>query len=212
MAAAPSLRHLLESGQAWRLGAEHAAPSTWTLSGLSGRYVELAAHGPAARLTLAGALVLEAQLARQPAAWITSPQSSFHPPDLAHNGVDLAALVVVRVPRTDAMLRAAEILLRAGAFALVVVDLESAQDRGDVALAAQTRLVGLAQHHGSLLLCLTCSDDRAPHSLASLRVEASLRPLPDQRFACELEAVKDKRAGPGWRAQVVCRGVPGLAV
>lgn len=212
MTAAPSLRHLLDSGQAWRHGADRAAPATWTLSDLGGRYVELAAHGPAARLTLAGALVLEAQLTRQPAAWVTSSQSSFHPPDLAHNGVDLAALVVVRVPGTEAMLRAAEMLLRAGAFALVVVDLESAPDRGEVALAAQTRLVGLAQHHGALLLCLTRSDAPAPHALASLRVEASLHPLPDQRFACDLEAVKDKRTGPGWRARVVCRGVPGLAV
>lgn len=212
--AALSLRQLLEHGQAWgqawRRGADRTTTTAWTLASLAGRYVELAAQGPAARLTLASSLVLEAQLAGEPAAWITSPLASFHPPDLAHNGVDLAALLVVRISGTDAMLRAAEMLLRAGAFGLVVVDLDSAQDRDEVSLPTQTRLVGLAQHHGAVLLCITRSEATAPHSLASLRVEASVHPLGDHRFACRLEAVKDKRARPGWRHEIVCSGLPGL--
>jgi len=208
--AASSLRQILDGGQVWRRGADSAAPPAWTLTSLAGRYVELAARGPAARLTQAGALLLEAQLAGEPAAWLTSTASSFHPPDLAHNGVDLAALLVVRVPSADAMLKAAETLLRSGAFGLVVVDLDGADDRGDASLATQTRLVGLAQHHGTLLLCITPSDADVPHSLASLRVVASLHSRGERRFGCRLEAVKDKRASPGWRHEFVCRGVPGL--
>lgn len=208
--AAPSLRQLLDNGQVWRRGADGAASSAWTLTGLAGRYVELTARGPAARLTHAGSLVLEAQLAREPAAWITSPVSSFYPPDLADNGVDLAALVVVRVRDTNAMLRAAEMLLRAGAFAIVVIDLASASDRDDVALATQTRLVGLAHHHGTVVLCISHGDGSAPHTMASLRAEASLQAVGSHRYACRIQAVKDKRAGPGWRHEVECRGAPGL--
>jgi recombination protein RecA len=205
--AAPSLRELLRQGDAWRREAARGA-STWGFASLVGRYVELTARGPAARLTGAAQLLLEAQLAREPAAWVTSPDSSFHPPDLAANGIDLRALVVVRAPATAA-LRAAETLLRSGAFGLVVVDLESLPQGEVVPLAAQTRLVGLAQHHATLLLCLTAGGS-APHTLASLRAETSLHSLPGGRFESRIEVVKDRRAGPGWRHVLLCRGALGM--
>ncbi len=207
---AASLRDLLHSGQVWRSGASATTTTTWSLGHLAGRYVELAARGPAARLTFAAQLVLDAQLAREPAAWVTSTTSCFHPPDLASNGVDLSALVVARVPSVPALLRAAETLLRAGAFGVVVVDLESAGAPHDVPLAAQTRLVGLAHNYGTLLLCLTRSDDSTPHALSSLRAEASLHSLGGGMFESRLEVVKDKRAGPGWRHATTCRGALGM--
>ena len=199
---AASLRDLLQSGQVWRNTAPAAA--CWTLANLAGRYVELAAHGPAARLTIAAQLVLEAQLAREPVAWVTALASSFHPSDLAGNGVDLSALVVARVPSAPAQLRATETLLRAGAFGLVVVDLASAREHHDVSLAAQTRLVGLAQHHGTLLLCITGTEAPTPHAFSSLRAEVSMQSISGGGFASHLHVVKDKRAGPGWRHEQKC--------
>jgi recombination protein RecA len=205
-----SLRDLLASGRVWRSRPNAAAPPSWSFGALAGRYVELAARGPAARLTIAGQLVLEAQRAHAAAAWVTAPTSSFFPPDLAENGVDLDALVVVRAPHGPALLRATETLLRAGALGLVVVDLESCATPVEVSLPVQTRLVGLAQRHAALLLCLTGSDHAPPHALASLRVEATLRGLGSGRFETQLEAVKDKRANPGWQHVQTWRGMAGL--
>lgn len=216
---AVSLRELLATGQIWHpnpsAGARPDAgtPPAWSFTALAGRYVELAARGPAARLAIAGQLALQAQLAQEAVAWVTSATSSFFPPDLADNGVDLDALVVVRVPTAQhtgtALLRAAETLLRAGAFGLVVLDLESHIAPVDVPLAVQSRLMGLAQHHDTVLLSLTTSD-ATPHALASLRAEVSLRGLGSGQFATTLTAVKDKRGSPGWQHEQVWRGVAGL--
>src|SRR3954466_5327853 len=74
-----------------------ADPGRWSLETLSGRLVELSARGATATLTIAIELVLEAQLAAEPAAWVTLSNATFFPPDVADSGVDLAALVVVRV-------------------------------------------------------------------------------------------------------------------
>ncbi len=209
--AAPSLHDLLATGQVWRSGAAAPATPVWNLAALTGRFVELAARGPAARLTLAADLLLEAQLAREPAAWISAPTSTFFAPDLARNGIDVGAVVVVRAPTTLAMLRAADTLLRTGAFGLVVVDFESLASDEPIPLPAQTRLVSLAQHHHALLLCLTRRGaSHSPSGLASLRVEASLTRVGSGRFESRIEAMKDKRAGPGWRHTTVLRAVPGL--
>src|SRR5512143_2066759 len=77
-------------------GASRTAP--WTRADLAGRIVELSGTGAAASLTFAVALVLDAQRRGGVAAWVTARESSFFPPDAAGNGVDLAALPVVRVP------------------------------------------------------------------------------------------------------------------
>src|SRR5262245_63854142 len=90
---------------------------------LGGRLVELSAQGAVATLTCAVGLVLEAQVQAEPVAWIAIAGTSFYPPDLADSGVDLAALVVVRAPKLLSGVRAAERLLRSGAFGLVVLGL-----------------------------------------------------------------------------------------
>lgn len=210
-----SLRDLIASGQLWHPQArlDISEPPAWSLAALRGRCIELAAQGPAARLAIAGQLVLQAQLEQQPTAWVTTTTSSFFPPDLADNGIDLDALVVVRTPDTlatgSALLRATETLLRAGAFGLVVLDLESNLAPVAVPLAVQSRLVGLAHHHDTALLCLTATD-ATPQTLASLRAEVDLRPLGSGQFATRLTAVKDKRSSAGWQHEQVWRGVAGL--
>ena len=62
----------------------------------------------------------------------------FYPPDVAQLGIDLAALVVVRVPKPDAIARPGEKLLRSGGLGLVVLDLGLA----DMPTPLQSRLTG----------------------------------------------------------------------
>jgi recombination protein RecA len=111
-----------------------AAPAAdnalFTLGALRGKVAELSARGvQAGALTIALGLLHEAQLEGANVAWIAasgpSAAGSFFPPDAAAMGLDLAALPFIRAPDPRAAGRAASHLLRAGAFAAVVLDLRA---------------------------------------------------------------------------------------
>ena len=189
-----------------RRGAD--APERWSLAAIRGRLTELSARGASATLTAAVELVGEAQTQGEPVAWLTLTTGSFYPPDVADSGIDLAALVVVRAPDATAIARAAERLLRSGAFGLVVLDLG---DKVDLSMQIQGRLVTLAQTHDAAVVCLTekSSDTSSLGSLISLRAEA-LRQRDHGEFNVTLRALKDKRRGPGWSHMVRRRGPAGL--
>jgi recombination protein RecA len=140
----------------------------WSLPQLAGRFAEVSGSKATAVLTLTFGLVLDAQKRGEPVGWATSTESSFFPPDAAQLGIDLAALVIVRVPRADSIARAGEKLLRSGGFGLVVLDLGLA----DIPTPLQSRLTGLAHHHHTALVCLTEKESKAFSlgSLVSLRV------------------------------------------
>lgn len=183
---------------------------SWRVAALAGRLAELSSREGAAGLTLAFSLVLDAQQAGEPVGWLTADESAFYPPDAARGGVDLEALVVVRLPAVDQLPRAAEHLARSGAFGLLVLDLgESAR----VPVPMQMRLLGLARQHESAVLFLTRGDGASLGSLVSLRAEARHEPAARSGggvFACTVRVLKDKRGGPGWRRVEVCRGPDGL--
>lgn len=192
-----------------------------TLSQLAGRLVELTACGASAALTCAFDLIYEAQSRGEPAAWVDArPSGTFYPPDAQRRGVDLAALPVVRVGRGrrvresaqtggDAA-RAADRLLRSGAFALVIVDLEAG---AQIPRALAGRLLGLAERHRSLVLFVTHRPTSHPSigPLISVRLEARLAAgrAPGTRRV-EVRAVRDKRYGEGWRWEEERDGPPGL--
>jgi recombination protein RecA len=186
---------------------EHTA--AWGLAPLRGRLVELSARGATATLTTAIELVGEAQREGEPVAWIMGPRGSFYPPDVADSGIDLAALVVVRVPDLAVAARAAERLTRSGAFGLVVIDL--ADDNVELPIAHQGRLVTLAQAHDAAIVCITekPSDAASLGSLISLRAEA-LRMRTPTGFELKLRVLKDKRRGPGFTAVKRAKGPAGL--
>ena len=186
-----------------------SAPASWSCATLGGALAELSGSGAAPRLTLAFALVHQMQRRGEPAAWITRSESTFFPPDAAAGGVDLAAFPVVRLADRRQCLRAADQLVRSGAFGLVVVDLGECVD---LPLAVQTRLAGQAIAHRTLVLCLTVKDERQPSlgSLVSVHVRAWRVRHADGRFACRVRALKDKRRGPGWSDEVWCRGPDGV--
>jgi recombination protein RecA len=202
-------------------------PPAWALPDLTGRLVELSAGAEAAHLTAAFGLVLEAQMGRDRAAWVTLEHSSFFPPDALDSGIDLDAMPVVRVPDARIAGRAADHLLRSGGFGLVVIDLssEAGSDRIGSAGPARTpaarrqplpvpllaRLLGMARQHNAVVLLLTSKPDDAPsiHSLISLRAGAHRRPAGDG-YEVGVRVIKDKRGGPGWTHVEICRGPDGL--
>lgn len=192
--------------QAWRSDAD-----PWSRTELVGRLVELSGQGASAALTLAFGVVAQAQRAGEPTAWINATLACFYPPDAAAGGVDLGALVVVQVTGAESAGRAADKLLRSGAFGAVVLDLGK---RTALSMGLQARLVKLAQKHAAVVICLT---DKAEHhpslsSLVSLRciAERTRAGPEDAGFMCGVRVLKDKRRGPGWSHEEFCRGPPGV--
>jgi recombination protein RecA len=219
-------------------GAARAAGEPgWNLAEVAGRLVELSGQRASALLSLALRLVLDAQRRGEHAAWVTGRASSFYPPDAHELGVDLEALIVVRVERAGDVAAAAEWLARSGAFGLVVLDLTAAST---VSMALQSRLLAQAQKHDLGVLCLTekPAASASLSSLVSLRAEARLRRRtePEQFFLaaagatkstevrsaarrncsgtvlfnCELAVLKDKRRSRPWSHVEVARGTPGM--
>jgi recombination protein RecA len=200
-----------------RRGATDETVDRWGLAALRGRLVELSARGATATLTAATELVLEAQTTGEPVVWIMLASGTFYPPDVAESGVDLAALVVIRAHDATGAARAAERVLRSGAFGLVVLDLAGqppgSRNTHDISMAHQGRLVTLAQAHDAAVVCITdkTEDTASLGSLVSLRAEAlRVRPSGSRDFELTLRALKDKRRGPGWTRKRKVRGPAGL--
>lgn len=183
--------------------------STWTLPAVAGRLVEISRSPAGTPLTLAFQLLIDAQRRGEPVAWIGRRDTSFFPPDAFDAGADLSALPVVWAKDVVMVAKAADLLVRSGAFGLVLVDLgvEPA-----LPAHASSRLAGLAKQHGTAVVCLTEKDARQPSlgPLVSLRVHADRRVFGDGRYRCEAQAIKDKRGKPGWTIAEVCRGPDGL--
>ena len=99
------------------------AAQLWQPAELAGRLCELAVDPHGVHLTLACSIIREFQHAAEPVVWVTTARATFFPPDMAHSGVDLAALPVVQVPDLAAVAIAADRLTRCGAFGLVLLEL-----------------------------------------------------------------------------------------
>jgi recombination protein RecA len=182
--------------------------SPWSLGEVAGRLVEISGSTASAALTIVFTLVREAQQRGEPTGWVTSAEKFFYPPDVAQNGMDLEALVVVRLSHAQSIARAGEKLLRSGGFGIVVLDLGAA----DIPMPLQTRLTGLAHRHHTALVCLTQKSSAAVSlgSLVSLRAHAERKRAEDRRFACALRVLKDKRRGPTWNYEELYTGPAGL--
>ena len=182
--------------------------SPWNLAEVAGRLVEISSSTASAALTITFGLVREAQERGEPVGWVTSEERFFYPPDAARCGADLAALVVVRLVEPQSIARAGEKLLRSGGFGVVVLDLGDA----DIPMPLQTRLTGLAHRYHTALVCLTEKAGAAFSlgSLVSLRAHAEKKRTSDNRFACALRVLKDKRRGPTWNYEELYAGPAGL--
>ena len=220
----------------------------WDHESLRGLLTELVGGAESANVSVAVQLILQAQTTGL-AAWVATHRDVFFPPDFAAAGVNLETLPVVwAVDRgtkptaaTDAAataetaaapdapsaravaavaVRAAERLLRSGAFTLVVIDL--GRDL-DLPIAGQGRLLRLAEQHRAQVLVLRRKrhDDAYSGSLIAVRAESRRaarrgtdndrdRGGPEGRFVCTIINTKDKREGPGWTTSEEFDGPPGL--
>jgi recombination protein RecA len=194
----------------------------FSFEALRGRFIEISASGSTAVLSAAVGLVLEAQLAAEPVAWVTLESASFYPPDVVDSGVDVSAMVVVRTPSAVSASRAVERLLRSAAFGLVILDLGGPDCviEGDalwsssgkpLSMASQGRLSSLAQQNNILVACLTEKKRELESigSLISLRADA-MRERDQEGFCVTLRILKDKRRGPGWGRSERAKGPAGL--
>ncbi|MBV9438650.1 MAG: hypothetical protein JOZ24_01525 [Candidatus Eremiobacteraeota bacterium] len=136
------------------------------------------------------------------------------PPALAAAGVRLERLLVVRAaePRTAA--RAADIVVRSGAFTVVVIPaLPSGRGTG---AATWTRLASLAHRANALLVALGDEASAELRYFASIRLETTLERVRwngptghlGEPAGCDVRAVvrKHKRAVPTGDALVHCEG------
>ena len=170
-----------------------------------GRLVELSSPSPGvgARTSTAVSLLRRAQREGETTAWIQPQGGLLYPPDLHDAGLDLEALVVVHVPLAEGAAgigKAAELLLRSGAFGLVVVDLGALEAGARTASRTswQGRLLGLARQHEARVLLLT---DKPAHAdslgpLVGLRVEPRRHREPNGTFAVEPHVLKNKSGAP----------------
>lgn len=187
-----------------------AQTKAWSPEIVSGRLAEISGEADAASLTMAFELVRECQRDGEPVAWVSCQGEAFYPPDVQRNGIDLEALPVVRLQSVKDAGRAADRLVRSGGFGLVVVDL--GQGGASPPDPLQKRLLNHAEREDAGVVFVTRKSAEQPSlgAMVSFRGQTRRRRLEDDRFECGIESLADKRWGPGWRADVVCQGPPGL--
>lgn len=180
----------------------------WNLQEVSGRLVEISEPQPIAALSFAFLLVREVQAIGECAAWIGTADSIFYPPDAEKNGIDLDNLPVLRMIDKHHIGRGVEMLLRSGAFRLVMLDLG-----GDHTLPAArlSQLNALVRKHNACALFLTQKQLTEPSlgSLVSLRAHTRRKRVRDSEFLCEIRILRDKRRGSEWCWSTYLAGVDG---
>ena len=184
-----------------------------------GRLIEIARTPDGAQMTMAIACLRQVQAQGEPVAWVQRAGGALFPPDLVDSGIDLDALLVVHLPNAHAgsnagqraeaehgLAKAAELLLRSGAFGMVVIDLTAVlaganvdsappqQARNALELSVQSRLLGLAREHRSNVLLLSERGNRSGSlgPLISLCIEPKRTRVGRGAFAIEPHARKDK--------------------
>lgn len=165
-----------------------------------GRLVELSGHGAVGRHSAAVSIVAEVQAQGDTVAWIQVRDGGLFVPDLEDNDVCLESLVVVHVPSgagVHGRLRATELLLRSGAFGLVVLDLDDERPAGPPA-AWQGRLLGLARQYQSRVVLLSRQGKDQPSlgPLIGLRFEPRRERVAPGRFSLQPQLLKNKSGAP----------------
>lgn len=168
-------------------------PLAWQGKALAGRIIELS--GSTGRTSTAVSMLLAAQREGETVVWIEPTDGALYPPDLAAAGVDLDALVIVRVPTKEGpegLCRVAEWLVRSGGFGLLVMDL---MGRAPAAQSPwQTRLSGMLRRHDAQLCVLSDSEAAAPSlgAMVALRLEPQRQRDEDGSFLLSHHILKNK--------------------
>jgi len=183
--------------------------SAFDFQSLRGHLVELGCDRSSACLSLSCSLLLQAQQRSAAAIWISATRDTFYPPDLAANGVKLSLLPVVWVEHPRAACRAADWLLRSGAFGLMVVDLDGCLR---LPAALQARLAQLAHRYGCAVCFLTRKAESSPSLGSMISVYARAQRSGEEAgcYRLSVRVVKDKRRAPVWEHVEYFHGPPGL--
>ncbi len=178
----------------------------WTA--VRGRLVEMRADAGAAVLSAVTTLVWQAQRAGEPVAWVHGGTASPFVQDLVAAGIDVGAVVSVRLHRELDALRAAERLLRSGGFGLMVIDIQRGITLGATEAGRLARLADVQDC--AVILIAEQPVSPAAGSLVSLRAEVSRVRLSDGRFERRIRVVRDKRTAREWTVTEVVDGPDGL--
>ncbi|MGE0791348.1 MAG: hypothetical protein AB7S26_37080 [Sandaracinaceae bacterium] len=181
--------------------------------GADGRLIELAAGPASARTSVAAQILLAAQREGDLVAWVEGVGSTAFPPDLARAGLDLDALLFVRLrdeAGPAARPKAAEILMRTGAFGAIALDVSDVRlPRGQAWLG---RLGTLARDRECRCVLLSGESESSLGSMVATRARVSRRRVRAGRFALETEALKHRSPEPlrfpGPRAWIGPEGLP----
>lgn len=191
--------YLLNVGEA-RLHPVALPKAHWTQLLEAGRLVELTGHGHSVQTSTAVSYLAHVQSLGETAAWVMpkSPKrGSIFGPDLQACGIDLESLVVVRIPKRigdHGPARAGELLLRSGAFGLVILDLSEVSPRFARDPAWQGRLTALARQHKARLLVLSPHAAHEPSlgPLVGVRLEFHRQSLGQGHYRLQPQLLKNK--------------------
>ncbi len=195
----------LEILRRWQQPREHA-PLGWSYASLRGILAELSAPG------LGGGLLTEATLqlaaAQRQGGLVclihSDPAIMPYPPDLQRCGVDVRALLCVRLATPELALRAAIRVGQSSAFALILVDLcQLPWQRRTPPLSPPqvtpylARLAAWCRKSEHAVLFLTLKEAEAPSLGPLITLRACLQAQPERGVdAYRVEVTKDKRGGP----------------
>jgi len=132
-----------------------------------GRVTELAGAPSTGRTGLACAIAATATRAGETIAWV-DPADALEPEAAAAAGIALARLLWVRPRGVSDAFRAAEILLGAGGFGLVVLDVDASR----TATGVWPRLARAAERTGSALLVVASRREAGTFAALGLELDA----------------------------------------
>jgi len=160
------------------------------------------------RCTLAARLLAAATIRGLGALVQTGETGTLYPPALQSAGVALDRLLVVPAGEAAGVARAADILLRSGAFGVVAIPAVALR------AAAWTRLAGLVHRSNALLVAIGTEASHELRYFASLRVRLRLARVRwaggDGVFSTlagydvQADVIKSKRSSPAKSAFVAC--------
>ena len=199
----PALQPLSELARPFSTGSPQ-----WSLQETQGRLIEISEPHPVAALSFFFLIAREVQAAGGHVAWVGTAHSTFYPPDAESIGIDLRNLPVLRMNDVQSVGRAAEILLRSGAFQLVLLDL--GHDHA-MPVARLAQLNGLVRRHNACAIFLTCKQhgEQSAGPLISMHATTSRQHADTDAFCCEIEILRDKRRWKKWTWQTRLCGVEG---
>jgi hypothetical protein len=142
-----------------------------------GKLTEVAGRCSSGKTSLVFALVRQTLEQKEGVAWV-DPWKAFYAPSAAHAGIPLEKLLLIQPPKVTEIFRAAEHLVRSGAFALVVLDAVGLPGRG--VTSPLFRLSRLALRKRAAVVLLTDHPDQ----VLSLGSAIALRLCIERRSYC----------------------------